>query len=1006
MPSFRWAFLAPLLCFVAASEVPSGLLCDFQKSPALGIRANPGFTWIVPACGAASLQSAYQVLVSDDQGREVWDSGKVASNNSVFVEYVGPHLSPGAQYVWTVTTWSTAVSGGEECKSPTSEPARFVTQLFLGWDDSAKFIGLGQTSATFAYLRKEIEVPSGVVSASAFVTAELDDPLLSGYKFYIDGALVNLGPGRGEANVWLGDGTYRSLPYTTLDVTSYLSMGGKHVLALQAMHQPPSALMQIHLRLKSGDDVLIVTDGSWQAFNGDAHRNPGKAQHGGSAGTGFLEYIDARKEPVGWMKLGFEAGSGWVAASAVAPSPQQHDNLHAKMGRPMQVRDIPVQSIRPVEGPPSGQVACGIVAEGETLDLACPNGAPIADVSFASFGLPSGVCPGKLTKSAKCDANATLGIVKADCIGKTSCSVSADTGAFGDPCYDVVKALAVELKCSQAPPSPAPAPPTPRSFIADFGREFQGGLRLTVEDGVAGTTVHLACGEALQNDRVSSTWGWEFDWILREGSQTLEQHKYMECRFVSLTFSDTAPTKFVLSAWRTNYEWDEQDTAFKSSDDTLNAVWELSRYTLEAASLDTYADSNTRERRPYEADGGIAASARLLVQREYMWGRHSHAWVIQNPTWPVEWKQLTAFLGWQDYQATGRTDLAQAFKQQMYDRSQIGFLENATGLLDTSKMGSHIVDWMPEGSESDSTVQRGEFTASNHHSVSNAFCARGLGMLSQMLAVAGDAEAASKYQAASESLMQAIQAKMWNGNAFCDGVCSEVGGNSRVMTNMFMLMFGLVPEEHAATAWETTTAWGLEQMGDYGAFMYLAAISGSYYARQYYDPLDDGQAVLTALTKCDKYSWCSGLRDDNLTMTRESWHDGTYSHPWGTGAIAGAVWGLAGVHQTAPGFESFTVMPRLHNLTSLEVKVPTLRGHIVLSATPSALSVSVPCNALATLCLPLGSTAAEVQGLLLDGAEVQSHRVGKAWCATEAVSCGSGGKPRSLTAKTGAAVWI
>ena len=28
-----------------------------------------------------------------------------------------------------------------------------------------------------------------------------------------------------------------------------------------------------------------------------------------------------------------------------------------------------------------------------------------------------------------------------------------------------------------------------------------------------------------------------------------------------------------------------------------------SRYTLEAASLDTYTDSNTRERRPYEADG-------------------------------------------------------------------------------------------------------------------------------------------------------------------------------------------------------------------------------------------------------------------------------------------------------------------------------------------------------------------------------------------------------------------
>jgi hypothetical protein len=437
----------------------------------------------------------------------------------------------------------------------------------------------------------------------------------------------------------------------------------------------------------------------------------------------------------------------------------------------------------------------------------------------------------------------------------------------------------------------------------------------------------------------------------------------------------------------------------------LNAVWELSRYTLEAASLDTYTDSNTRERRPYEADGGIAATARLLVQREYMWPRHSHAWTIQHPTWPVEWKQLTPFLGWQDYQATGRTDMAQAFTQQMYDRSQIGFLEDATGLLDTSKMGRHIVDWMPEGSESDQTVQRGEFTASNHHSVSNAFCVRGLDMLSQMLAVAGDDAKASEYKAASASLMKAIQDKMWNGTAFCDGVCSEVGGNSLVMTNMFMLLFGLVPKEHAHSAWETVTSWGLEQMGDYGAFMYLGAIGGSYYGAQYYDPQDNGEAVLTALTKCDQYSWCSEFRD-NVTMTRESWHDGTFSHPWGTGAIAGTVWGVAGVHQTSPGFETFTVMPQIHNLSSIDVKVPTLRGHIQVSAKPSALSVSVPCNTLATLCLPLSSAPEVVDGLLLDGAEVQSRRIGNAWCVQNAVSCGAGGKARVLSAKTSSVMLI
>ena len=64
----------------------------------------------------------------------------------------------------------------------------------------------------------------------------------------------------------------------------------------------------------------------------------------------------------------------------------------------------------------------------------------------------------------------------------------------------------------------------------------------------------------------------------------------MECRFVSLTFSGTPPTNFTLTAWKTHYQWYEEDSAFSSNNATLNAVWELCRYTLEAASLDTYVE--------------------------------------------------------------------------------------------------------------------------------------------------------------------------------------------------------------------------------------------------------------------------------------------------------------------------------------------------------------------------------------------------------------------------------
>ena len=101
--------------------------------------------------------------------------------------------------------------------------------------------------------------------------------------------------------------------------------------------------------------------------------------------------------------------------------------------------------------------------------------------------------------------------------------------------------------------------------------------------------MHIACGAALADTTVGSTRGWEFAWVLRNGEQDLEQHKCMECRWVSLVFSGvTAPSNFSVSA-RTREKRGKNtiDSHFNSSSSMLNAVFELCRYTLEAASLDT-----------------------------------------------------------------------------------------------------------------------------------------------------------------------------------------------------------------------------------------------------------------------------------------------------------------------------------------------------------------------------------------------------------------------------------
>ena len=573
-----------LMLALAFGAAPTGMMVDFQLAPSLGVRgANfslggpPHFTWIVPACASApdTTQSAYQLVVTRE-GTPVWDSGLVTSSESTYVAYTGPELLASARYTWTVTSSSAACG-----VSDTSAPSLFIPHVPEGaWDANTQWLTISTTPvATFGYFRKEIVVPVGTVSAVCSVTGVLEDKLLSAYKLYIDGVLINIGPGRGEAPVWEGDGLFRSLPFTTLDLTSALTPG-PHTLALQIMNKPPQAIMQIVFRAADATPTVIGTDATWSAFNGDAHRKPGPATHGGSAGTGFIEYIDARGEPVGWKLPGFVPGSGWSPAIASPNTPTLASQLHAKMQPPFEVVDLTLVELRPVPippgPPPTGPVQCGIVPENSQIQLQCADGSAIQGINFASFGTPSGSCPDKLVKGS-CDASTSMSVVSSACVGKKSCTITASVSAFGgtDPCYNTLKALAVDVKCSGPPPPPPPPSSNNTAYVGIFEKEFQGGLRLDVTGGTSGSFVDITCGESLSSSNiVGSTWGWEFRWIFRDGNQELEQHKYFECRFVSLIFSDE-PESFTLSAWQASYPWVESDSHFESDNATLDAVFDL-----------------------------------------------------------------------------------------------------------------------------------------------------------------------------------------------------------------------------------------------------------------------------------------------------------------------------------------------------------------------------------------------------------------------------------------------
>jgi len=81
------------------------LRTEYKEMP-LGIDVlQPRFSWQMASIKSGSYQKAYQIVVKDEAGQEVWNSGKTRSDVSLNIKYAGAVLKPCTRYNWTVAVW-------------------------------------------------------------------------------------------------------------------------------------------------------------------------------------------------------------------------------------------------------------------------------------------------------------------------------------------------------------------------------------------------------------------------------------------------------------------------------------------------------------------------------------------------------------------------------------------------------------------------------------------------------------------------------------------------------------------------------------------------------------------------------------------------------------------------------------------------------------------------------------------------------------------------------------
>ena len=121
---------------------PVNLRCEERVNPAGIGNPTPELSWQPQATGVGTAyrgltQSAYQIQVGSTSGAaDLWDSGKVAGNQSVDIVYAGQPLTSGEQCFWQVRVYD-----GSNHVSAWSAPAQWSMGLLAATDWTAQWIG-------------------------------------------------------------------------------------------------------------------------------------------------------------------------------------------------------------------------------------------------------------------------------------------------------------------------------------------------------------------------------------------------------------------------------------------------------------------------------------------------------------------------------------------------------------------------------------------------------------------------------------------------------------------------------------------------------------------------------------------------------------------------------------------------------------------------------------------------------------------------------------------------
>ncbi|CAN0343332.1 unnamed protein product, partial [Ectocarpus sp. 4 AP-2014] len=236
--------------------------------------------------------------------------------------------------------------------------------------------------------------------------------------------------------------------------------------------------------------------------------------------------------------------------------------------------------------------------------------------------------------------------------------------------------------------------------------------------------------------------------------------------------------------------WDEGAAAFECSDERLNRLWELCRYSIKATAFaGVYVDGD-RERIPYEADAYINQLTHHYVEGGVEMGRKTFDWLLECPTWPTEWAPHMVLMAHADWRQTGDSEWLRP-RYELLKTNLLAERVGTSGLVESTKeqiRRGDIVDWPKK--------ERDGFVLTPCNSVVNAFHGLAVRRMAELAKAVGKPDEAQAYEDYASAFRARFNEAFFDQDrsVYVDGVETSHASSH---ANFFPLAFGLAPEGHA-----------------------------------------------------------------------------------------------------------------------------------------------------------------------------------------------------------------